>query len=328
MRSFMWMHFNEATDETCSQYEARGHDNGHNCSAMTKCKHCWAHQNCTIPDTYSVYQVDEFANMKGEDAMLQEIYQRGPISCGVAATDGLIKYTGGIFNDTTGAKDLDHEISIVGFGVENGTKYWKMRNSWGREWGEQGFARVIRGVNNIGIETDCSWATPLDTWTNSTKHVTTDAERNDPNNNATNGPYPETPHPDEFLKEATGSCRVSSKTKFVGGERRPSKMSWDTIAPNALPDNWDWRNVNGTNFLSWNKNQHIPIYCGSCWAQATTSAIADRFNIHLSHLSTTPVALSVQAVVNCQAGGSCNGGEPAAVYTYAFTQGIPHASCL
>lgn len=42
---------------------------------------------------------------------------------------------------------------------------------------------------------------------------------------------------------------------------------------------------------------------------------------------TTPVALSAQAIVNCQAGGSCNGGDPALVYEYAFTDGIPHGSC-
>lgn len=97
--------------------------------------------------------------------MLQEIYQRGPISCGIAVPDELETYAGGIFEDTTGNLDVVHEVSIVGFGVENGTKYWVVRNSWGSHWGEQGFFRVVRGTNNIAIESDCAWAVAEDTWT-------------------------------------------------------------------------------------------------------------------------------------------------------------------
>jgi len=62
---------------------------------------------------------------------MNEIYQRGPVACGMAVTDEFEKYTGGIFVDETGAKSLDHDISIVGYGVENGIKFWKVRNSWG-----------------------------------------------------------------------------------------------------------------------------------------------------------------------------------------------------
>jgi cathepsin X len=99
--------------------------------------------------------------------MMQEIYQRGPIACGIAVTHDLMSYTGGIYNDSTGEVDIDHEISVVGWGVEEGTgiKYWVIRNSWGTSWGENGFMRLIRGTNNLAIETDCAWATPLDTWT-------------------------------------------------------------------------------------------------------------------------------------------------------------------
>lgn len=98
--------------------------------------------------------------------MMQEIYQRGPIACSIATPEALHTYTGGIFIDTTGDKDVTHEISVVGWGVEDGVKYWTVRNSWGSHWGEQGFFRVIRGVDNIAIEDDCAWGTPKDTWTN------------------------------------------------------------------------------------------------------------------------------------------------------------------
>ena len=49
---------------------------------------------------------------------------------------------------------------------------------------------MIRGVNNIGIETDCAWATPVDTWTQEQKHVTTLEEKNDVRNDYYNEPLP------------------------------------------------------------------------------------------------------------------------------------------
>jgi cathepsin X len=61
---------------------------------------------------------------------------------------------------------IGHDIEIVGFGVENGVKYWTVKNSWGSHWGEEGFFRIVRGKNNCAIESDCFWGVPKDTWTN------------------------------------------------------------------------------------------------------------------------------------------------------------------
>jgi len=99
-------------------------------------------------------------------------------------------------------------------------------------------------------------------------------------------------------KPMNGGCRVEEAV-FKNGEVKNTPYSWDIIAKEDIPSGIDWRNKDGVNYLSWNKNQHIPQYCGSCWAQGTTSAIADRFNI-LNDLSTTsPVGLNAQMVVNC-----------------------------
>ena len=51
------------------------------------------------------------------------------------------------------------------------------------------------------------------------------------------------------------------------------------LASSQLPDRYDIRDIDGFNYATWDKNQHIPQYCGSCWAQATTSALSDRISL-------------------------------------------------
>lgn len=63
--------------------------------------------------------------------MKKEIYERGPITCAITNTIELEKYSHGIFEDKTGKIDLNHVVSIVGYGEEFGIKYWYVRNSWG-----------------------------------------------------------------------------------------------------------------------------------------------------------------------------------------------------
>lgn len=100
---------------------------------------------------------------------MAEIAARGPIGCTIADPKSLTEYTGGIYNDTTGARGFSHDVSVAGYGTsEDGVPYWLVRNSWGVYWGEKGWFRIIRGVDNLGIESqECSWAVPrLSTGTN------------------------------------------------------------------------------------------------------------------------------------------------------------------
>ena len=72
--AFEWMHSNEVTDETCSIYRARGHDNGAECSQQIKCENCSRDKGCWNQDNYKVYHTDEYGKVSGEEAMMQEIY--------------------------------------------------------------------------------------------------------------------------------------------------------------------------------------------------------------------------------------------------------------
>jgi len=63
------------------------------------------------------------------------------------------------------------------------------------------------------------------------------------------------------------------------------------------------------------RNQHIPQYCGSCWAHGSISALGDRIKIK-RNASGIDINLSVQHVLNCNGGGSCHGGSVPGPYQW------------
>jgi cathepsin X len=103
---------------------------------MSFCRNCQPGEACYIPSEYYVYKVDEYGHVKGEENMMNELYQRGPFACSIAVPQSLDDYTSGIYYDTTFDHRTVHEVAIVGWGEENGVKFWNVRNSWGSHWGE------------------------------------------------------------------------------------------------------------------------------------------------------------------------------------------------
>jgi len=295
------------TDETCAIYQAAGHDTGMTCEAEDICKNCDYGGQCYAQSPYNLYYAEEYGLVNGTDAMMAEL-QRGPIACAIAVTDAFENYTGGIFYDTTGKKTEDHAISIVGYGTENGTDYWIGRNSWGNYWGESGWFKIVRGVDNLGIESDCSWATPANNglpllYKDKTLEVTQKQS--------------------QLLHK---TCRQCKNDWGEEGELILSPRPHEYLQTEDLPTEWDWRNVNGIKYTTWNKNQHIPQYCGSCWAQGVTSALSDRISILRGGVWPS-INLSPQVLINCHGGGTCEGGNPAGAYKFIERFGITDQTC-
>ena len=78
-----------------------------------------------------------------------------PVSVSIEA-DKIVfqQYNRGIFDNTGCGTNLDHATLVVGYGSENGTEYWIMKNSWNSGWGEEGYMRlkIEDGVGVCGIQ--------------------------------------------------------------------------------------------------------------------------------------------------------------------------------
>lgn len=99
----------------------------------------------------------------------------------------------------------------------------------------------------------------------------------------------------------------------------------EVLALSDVPRDFDWRNKSGVNYCTSARNQHIPQYCGSCWAMSSSSAFADR--IRIARKSAFPdYMIAVQTLVHCLCTG-CYGGDASTVYAYIASYGIGPDTC-
>jgi len=99
-------------------------------------------------------QVSKQGKSASEDKIMQALVASGPVTIGINASP-MQRYTSGIQNPLfCSGLALDHAVLIVGYGTENGKDYWKIKNSWATDWGEEGYYRIVRGVNKCGLAND------------------------------------------------------------------------------------------------------------------------------------------------------------------------------
>ena len=92
--------------------------------------------------------------------VLKTAVSMAPVSIAIEADTAVFQsYSGGVITSTKCGTTLDHGVLIAGYGVDNGIKYWLVKNSWGVDWGENGYVKIERsdstddkGICGIAME--------------------------------------------------------------------------------------------------------------------------------------------------------------------------------
>mmetsp|Transcript_19735 Transcript_19735/g.45644 ORF Transcript_19735/g.45644 Transcript_19735/m.45644 type:complete len:369 (-) Transcript_19735:306-1412(-) len=124
-------------------------------------------ENSTIAD----YKSDKYsfsghvtAFPNSEATIQTAIMTDGPVEAAFTVYSDFENYVSGIYRHTLGTTEGGHAIRIVGWGVENSVKYWKVANSWNPYWGEEGYFRIVRGIDECGIESQVYASSAGSTW--------------------------------------------------------------------------------------------------------------------------------------------------------------------
>jgi len=66
--------------------------------------------------------------------------------------EDFLNYKSGIYQHIQGELVASQTPKIIGWGIENGVKYWLVVNSWNEQWGDKGTFKILRGTNHVYIE--------------------------------------------------------------------------------------------------------------------------------------------------------------------------------
>jgi len=90
---------------------------------------------------------------KDEAALMAAVAAVGPISVAIHVPESpemsFFFYESGIYSNALCTGTANHAVLLVGYGTENGTDYWIIKNSWAATWGENGYMRIARNKNNM-----------------------------------------------------------------------------------------------------------------------------------------------------------------------------------
>ncbi|KAG8050076.1 hypothetical protein GUJ93_ZPchr0009g1775 [Zizania palustris] len=113
------------------------------------------------PENVGVKVLDSInITLGAEDELKNAVGLVRPVSVAFEVINGFRLYKSGVFTSDhcgTSPMDVNHAVLAVGYGVENGVPYWLIKNSWGADWGDNGYFKMEMGKNMCGIATCASY---------------------------------------------------------------------------------------------------------------------------------------------------------------------------
>jgi len=121
---------------------------------------------CGASSCQSVVKLTSFTDVTPNDEnALQVANAKQPVSIAIEADQSVFQfYSSGVLDDESCGTQLDHGVLLTGYGHDSTVNkdFWIVKNSWGPEWGAQGYVRIVRNVNGdwarqCGLTSDPSY---------------------------------------------------------------------------------------------------------------------------------------------------------------------------
>ncbi|KER30379.1 papain family cysteine protease [Opisthorchis viverrini] len=111
-------------------------------------------QDCKFDKNKVAVSIEGYVNVPQDEEILKQVVALyGPVAVGADTWyTSWSDYKGGIISESdckTDRYENNHAMLVVGYGTDNGTPYWLIKNSWGTNWGEKGYGRLLRNANNM-----------------------------------------------------------------------------------------------------------------------------------------------------------------------------------
>jgi cathepsin B len=150
---------------------------------FTPCKHDLyptpkCEKKCVNGYTEKSYAEDKFFGRsaygvkRSVEAIQKEIMTHGPVEVAFEVYEDFLNYESGVYVHTGGKLGGGHAVKMIGWGMDQGMPYWLVANSWNTDFGEDGFFRILRGVDECGIESGVVGGVPkVNTISKQRQHV-------------------------------------------------------------------------------------------------------------------------------------------------------------